>query len=98
MEENFGCKSCSRCSFTDRLSEKFPIIREYPHRNLILNSRPTYVGDRRDELKKYFIGSHHFLFTVESEEEIRRAMDAFGKGESLGVGIRRVGKRKNNKK
>ena len=71
---------------------------EYPHRNLILNSRPTYVGDKQDELRKYFIRSHHFLFTVESAEEVLRALNAFSKGESLGTNVRRVGKRKNNKK
>lgn len=98
MKENFGCKNCSGCAFTDRFSEKFPIIREYPHRNLILNSRPTYIGDRQDELNKYSISSRHFLFTTEKEGEALRALEAFYKGESLGEGVRRVGKRKNNKK
>ena len=97
MEENFGCKNCSACSFTDRMSEKFPIIREFPHRNLILNSRPTYVGDRQDELKKYGLKSHHFLFTVENGAMIQRALECFYKGEGLGEGVRRIGKRKNNK-
>ena len=98
MEESFGCEKCGRCALVDRYSERFPMMREYPHRNLILNSRPTYVGDRAEELKKYFISSHHFLFTLEGGGEICRIIDAFYRGQSLGEGVRRIGKRKNNKR
>lgn len=97
MEENFGCERCSACSLCDRYSEKFPIIREFPHRNLILNSRLTYVGDKAAELKKYSIRSRHFLFTVESGEQIKCAMNAFYCGDSLGESVRRIGKRRNTK-
>ncbi len=98
MEENFGCKNCGGCSLVDRYSEKFPMMREFEHRNLILNSKLTYVGDRKEELKKYRIRSRHFLFTTESSADAVRAMRAFAAGETLGEGVRRVGKRKNNKK
>ncbi len=98
MEENFGCNNCGRCVLVDRYAEKFPIMREYPHRNLILNSRYTYVGDRREELKKYRINSTHFLFTTESAEEALTAMRSFALGVPLKSEVRRVGKRKNNKK
>ncbi len=98
MEESFGCKSCGKCALVDRFCERFPMMREFEHRNLILNSKLTYVGDRRDELRKYRIRSKHFLFSTESTEQIREAVRAFADGAPLGEGVRRVGKRKNNKK
>ncbi len=98
MEENFSCENCGRCSLTDRYGERFPLMREFKHRNLILNSKVTYVGDRADELKKYRIRSKHFLFTTETASEVLSAMNAFSSGRALGEGVRRVGKRKSNKK
>jgi hypothetical protein len=98
MEENFGCEKCGKCALVDRFSEKFPMMREFEHRNLILNSRHTYVGDRREELKKYRLYTHHFMFTTENSEEVLSAMWAFSRGLALGGEVRRVGKRKNNKK
>ncbi len=97
MEESFGCKNCGKCALVDRFSQKFPMMREFEHRNLILNSKLTYVGDRAEELKKHRINSKHFLFTVEDPREAMTALYAFSRGEHFGEEVRRVGKRKNNK-
>jgi putative protease len=91
--ENFGCDSCDRAAFTDRKGEKFPLMRESDHRNLILNCAVTYMGDRRAELDKYRISHTHFIFTVESDREARQAIDAYFKGKPLGKSVRRVGRR-----
>jgi putative protease len=99
IKENFGCDKCTVAALTDRRGEKFPIMREYSHRNLILNSRHTYMGDRRAELDACGLRSVHFIFTTESPAEIFAATDAFRKGRALhGVDVRRVGRRKNTKK
>ena len=95
MKENFGCERCSRVCLTDRRGQKFPILREYNHRNLILNSAVTYMGDRAQELSRNGVRTGHFLFTVEGEKEARAALAAFDRGEPLSssVPIRRIGKR-----
>ena len=93
IKENFGCDRCSEASFVDRMGEKFPLIREYKHRNLILNSGITYMGDRKDELSKNRIKHTHLLFTIDNDREIEAALAAIESGESLGQGVRRVGRR-----
>jgi putative protease len=93
IKENFGCESCTHAALSDRTGAKFPIMREWKHRNLILNSRPTYMGDRREELSRAGINHSHFIFSVESAEEIARVISAYLRGESIGTEVRRIGKR-----
>ena len=99
IKENFGCDRCGKACLTDRRGEKFPMMREYSHRNLILNSRHTYMGDRRGELSGCRLESHHFIFSTESAVEIASAIESFRLGKPLdGSEVRRVGRRKHNKK
>ena len=93
MRDTFGCKSCSECSLTDRKGTKFPMIREYRHRNLILNSAVTYMGDKQNELRG--IPSHHFIFTTETADEIRAVISAYRRGEAFPLShqMRRMGRR-----
>jgi len=93
VKENFGCKRCGDAAFTDRMGEKFPVIREREHRNLILNSQPTYMGDRHEELTKRRLFSHHLIFTVERAAEISAVLRAYESGSPLGVRVRRMGRR-----
>lgn len=86
VKENFGCEHCGRSQLTDRRGVSFPMIREYPHRTLIFNSLPTYLGDRRHETAGL---GHHMIFTVETAEEVARVLAAYGKGESLPISVRR---------
>ena len=97
MRDTFGCKSCSDCSLTDRKGTKFPMIREYRHRNLILNSAVTYMGDKRDELRG--IRGEHFIFTKENAGEISAVINAYRKGLAfpLSCQMRRMGRRENTK-
>ncbi len=94
IKENFGCKNCGKSALTDRRGEKFPIIREFEHRNIILNSAVTYMGDKSGELSKNRISSHHFIFTTESGSQISEALTAFKKAIPLrSAAVRRVGRR-----
>ncbi|MBQ7386825.1 MAG: U32 family peptidase [Clostridia bacterium] len=93
IRENFGCDSCGKASLTDRRGEKFPMLREYDHRNLILNCAVTYMGDKRRELEKYRISHEHFIFTVESPKEAKDVISSYFKEKSLGGSVRRVGRR-----
>lgn len=96
IKENFGCESCGKSSLVDRRGEAFPMLREWEHRNVIVNSQLTYMGDKRDELARYRIGGEHMIFTVESGREICELIDGYFEGERLparyGSG-RRIGRR-----
>ena len=93
IKENFGCDKCGNAALTDRTGAKFPMIREFEHRNVFLNSTPTYMGDRLSEISAARLNSHHFIFTVESAKEIRRIVESYKEGKALPYPVRRMGKR-----
>ena len=93
ISENFGCESCERAMLTDRKGEKFPIRREFKHRNLIFNSIPTYMGDQIGELRSYRIESEHLIFSIESGREIINILDSISALAPLPCKVRRVGRR-----
>lgn len=93
ISENFGCGSCGRSALTDRKGERFPMIREWEHRNIILNSLPTYMGDRPDELLAHRLRSYHLIFTTESEEEAAFVLRSHKEHSPLPRRVRRVGRR-----
>lgn len=97
IKENFGCERCGKASFEDRTGAKFALMREFGHRNLLINSRPTYMGDRKAELLANNIVHEHFIFTNETAAEIASALDGYLHGRVLS-GVRRIGKREENKK
>ena len=95
MKDNGGCSRCSNLSLEDRMGEKFPMIREFNHRSLILNSKITYMGDKRQLLDKNRIASYHFIFSTEKEDKIKTALLSFEHGKPLSSSdVRRVGRRK----
>ena len=92
MKENFTCEKCSQASLSDRTGAKFSIIREWQHRNIVLNSVYTYMGDKKGELDKANITHRHFMFTNESSSEASRLLDAYFEGVAL-KNVRRLGSR-----
>ena len=74
-----GCEICAggEAEMKDRRGFVFPVIREFPHRNIVLNSLPTQMSDREQELLAAGITDRHFLFTVESPDEIDRVIRDF---------------------
>ena len=93
MKESFGCDKCGRASLTDRKGAKFPMLREWRHRNIIFNSSPTYMADKKDELERAGIRSEHYIFSSESASEIRSLITAAREGRELGCPVRRIGRR-----
>ena len=86
------CSACKKDSFslTDRMGVSFPVFREYPHRNVLYNSLPTYMADRRDALAKNRLTSHHFIFTDESKGEAASVIEAYKKGLPPKGSVRRI--------
>ncbi len=79
--------ACAGATLTDRRGVTFPLIRVPDHRNLILNSLPTYMGDRRAEIPTGVRA--HFIFSTESIGECRRVIQAWQTGASLDIPVRR---------
>ncbi len=92
ISENFGCDRCGKSGFTDRMGKKFPILREYKHRNIIFNSAVTYTADKPIDGAGLY---PHFIFSTESCREVDRIIDAYEKrlGAPSNMQIRRIGKR-----
>ncbi len=98
ISESFGCESCGSAAFEDRRREKFPVIREWEHRNVILNSRVTYMGDKRAELLRRGNVLEHFIFSTETPREAASAIADYTAGRKMSGNqpYRRMGKRDAN--
>ena len=72
-----GCEVCARgeAEMKDRRGFVFPIVREFPHRNIVLNSLPTKMSDRENELQAAGVTDRHFIFTTESAYEVDRVIE-----------------------
>lgn len=92
MRENFGCDKCGKCSLTDRKNLRFPLLREYEHRNLLLNSVESYMGDRKALLSQYNVQGEHFIFTTETPKRCTEVINAYKNGDSIFTNPRRIQK------
>lgn len=93
IKENFGCDGCGKASLEDRTGRRFPISREFGHRNVIFNSVPTYMGDKKEELKSFKISHAHFIFTVENAAEACNVIASYKSSRALFCEVRRIGRR-----
>ena len=91
-QEVGNCQKCEKGqnALVDRRRERFPILRLPPHRNILLNSRPTGMSDRRAELTRAGIRAGHYIFSVESPDEIDRVIAAYQSGAPLAGNVRRI--------
>ncbi len=87
--------SCQKCAqgqnaLVDRRRERFPILQLPPHRNILLNSRPTGMSDRRADLARADVHAGHYIFTLESPAEVDRVITAYQTGTPLPGAVRRI--------
>lgn len=85
---------CSRCEkeivfLEDRVGKRFPLLREVPHRNLLLNCVPVWMADREEELRRIG-GGRHFFFTIETPRQVRRVIEAYRRGDAPSGPVRRI--------
>ena len=87
-----GCAACAKGSaeLIDRRGVRFPVLYTYGHRNLVLNSLPTGMSDKVQMLADYGIVAQHFLFTMESADQVDRVISAYKKGTALPYAVRRI--------
>ena len=84
LEKSLGCNK-----LTDRRRVDFPVIKE-GGRDIILNSVPIYMADKKDELKKAMPFGMHFIFTTEGPQEVRYIINNYKKGLPTKKEIRRI--------
>ncbi len=87
--------SCTACAdgkniLVDRRGEKFPVLQLYPHRSIIVNSRPTGMSDKRRELAAAGIAGGHYIFTTETAQEVKNILNAYRTGAPLPSAVRRI--------
>lgn len=82
-------KTCGASSLTDRTRAVFPVMKE-AGRDIVLNSVPTYTADQKSKLKALGRFSEHFVFTVESKDEILKIIEAYKKGTPSESPVRRI--------
>ena len=92
IREIADCDTCAKNAaiLTDRRGVRFPVLREWEHRNVIYNSLPTSMSDRQDQLTKAGIINQHFLFSTETPDEVDEVIRLWKKGEALPCPVRRI--------
>ena len=86
------CAACGdgKLTLTDRRGIRFPVLREWKHRSLIVNSVPVYMADRADDLRRARISAQHFLFTVESKKQAADVIRAYLEARPAPKDVRRI--------
>ena len=84
-----------RGSLTDRTGATFPLIREFSHRNVLYNSVPVYMADKRGELDRAAPLGEVFIFSDETRDEAAAVITAYQKGLPAKGRVRRMGVKDN---
>ena len=92
IREVADCVVCGRdaARLVDRRGVRFPMLREWQHRTLILNSRPTYMLDKAPALRAAGVTEEHFLFSVETPAEVDAIVAAAKAGSAPSGEVRRI--------
>lgn len=88
-------KKVCRGSLTDRTGATFPLIREFFHRNMLYNSVPVYMADKRGELDRAANLGEVFIFSDETRDEAADVISAYEKGLPAKGRVRRMGVKDN---
>ncbi len=73
----------------DRRGVQFPIIKE-GGRDIIFNSLPTYMGDRKKLLADAGLLNEHYIFSTEGPKECETVLDYYEKGLPTKREVRRI--------
>ena len=86
-----GFEGLCRGTLTDRTGATFPVIREFPHRNIIFNSVPVYMADKWRDVQMSGLGGYVFIFSDETAEEVENIISAYENSTPAAFKIRRMG-------
>lgn len=82
-------RPCGARLLRDRTGAEFPVLHA-GGRDIVVNSVPTYMADRADELRRADIAAWHFIFTTETRDEVRRCEAAYKAGYAPKFPVRRI--------
>ncbi len=74
IKDMTDCSHCDHLSLTDRKGVRFPILRTWKHRNVIMNSRPHYLFDKHKELRAARVFGGAVCFTTEDEARTQQIL------------------------
>ena len=91
-KELSDCNACEggRTALTDRRGVRFPVLKAFGHRSLIVNSVPVYMADRKNELDRNGIKAGHFIFTTESRSDAAKVIRAYRDSAPPTTDVRRI--------
>ncbi len=86
------CRTCESggARLIDRRGVTFPVAKTFEHRNIIFNSIPTYMADKKTVLKENGVIAEHFVFSNESKNEAANVIYAHKMGKSSQADVRRI--------
>ena len=96
VPDRSNCHLCAtgNVALRDRMGVTFPVLRlDGSHRNLVLNSRPLSMTDRADELAAFGVTAQHFLFTLETADEVDKVILAAKNGTPVATDVRRISRK-----
>ena len=76
-------------SLKDRTNAVFPVYKE-GIRDVVYNSVPVYMADKKSDLKKSGIINTHFIFTDENKSEVLKIIEAYEKGLPYNKNFKRI--------
>lgn len=76
-------------SIKDRMNAEFPIYKENK-REIVSNTVPIYMADKKSDLKKSGIVNTHFIFTDESKSEVNKIIESYDKGLPYNKNFKRI--------
>ena len=74
IREVAGCDRCGQATLTDRRGVSFRMMRVWPHRNVILNSRPLYLFDKHKEMREAGVRGGAVFFTAEDASRTEKVL------------------------
>jgi putative protease len=92
IKDAIGCDKCQNTRFfiKDRTQTEFFVTREFEHRNVMYNSVPVYMADRKKELKELSCSDEHFIFSCETSGECLDIVNAYKSGRAPEGNARRI--------
>ncbi len=72
-----SCVCGSSRFLTDRTGAQFPLVREFAHRNTLLNSQKIFLADKKKDYEKLGLASVRLAFTTENAGEVLSVIDVY---------------------
>lgn len=86
LKDTYGCERC-KGYIKDRQGASLFAEGVYGHRNIIYNSVPIYMADKKTDIYPY---SHHFIFSDEKRDEAYEIIEAYKNGTASSRSIKRI--------